>query len=241
VWLVGSERLDLFLGAHRFAVTQGPEVLLCGATQTVEEGLEALEPWLSARGRRSHARVWLSGSLCRLCLQEAVPGAKPGELDRIARAEAAKRTGTEASGAVWLEGWREGGRAVVVVDAQTRDRVVTWRNRLQGKVRLRSLRPWWSQALEAMHQTDPTCQLLVVDDQESMTILSGANNELACAASIAPVGIGYDPVSLRQRALFGMGLDESQARTITLGPMSKGRASAADHLKLALGHWIELR
>ncbi|MFG6433464.1 hypothetical protein [Roseateles sp. LYH14W] len=232
----------MFLGTRRVIVARRDELLHEESTDGVEAGLEALERWFTIPPRRSSVRLWLSGALCRVFVQEHVPGTRARDLQRIVEAEAPRRTGLAAHCVVWLEPRRgTQQRTAAAIEAGVLKSIYSWHDRQRPRMKLRGVHPWWSEALAAVHTQEPDCSALVIDDLESLTIFGGERDALNVAVSAAPVNGGPEAQSLRQRALFGLGLDAATVRTVTLLSVDSGAANATEVPFIALRAWVEQR
>lgn len=245
MWWAGSRSVDVFLGVRRVLVAGGRELLHAETVDGVEAGIQILESWFSAQKGRWAVRVWLSGALCRVFIQQVVLGVRASDLKRIVEAEASLRTGLAAP----CEVWREPGRgmqpqAVAAVESRVLESIWLWRDSGRRRLKFRSVQPWWAEALGAVQKEQPDCDALVVDDLESLTIFSGQGHELDAAMSIAPLASGAEASGQRQRALFGLGLDDSAVRTLALPDVIAGEAAPGqpEHgSPMALGAWVEQR
>lgn len=245
MWWAGSKSVDVFLGVRRVLVAQRGELLHAETVDGADAGNQALESWFSAQKGRWAVRVWLSGSLCRVFIQQPVPRVRASDLKCILEAEASLRTGLAAP----CEAWREPGRgmqphAVAVVESSVLESIWRWRDRCRGRLKLCSVQPWWAEVLGAAQKRQPDCGGLLVDDQESLTIFSGQGHELDAAMSIAPLGSATEASSQRQRALFGLGIDEGEISTVMLEDVTTGQATLGENdgaLPMALSAWARQR
>lgn len=238
MWWAGSETLDVFVGARRYGVASGDELLHADQSPSPNASLDELAKWFGTRPRRARARVWLSGALCRCFIQAAVGGAKPDELDRIAEAEAPRRTGLTAPCAIWTEpAATDKARVVVAVSSPLLESILEWRQTTRKTLKVVSIRPWWSSVLETVLAQNPECPALAVDDQESLTVLAGPAQDMAAATTL-DLGFGAEgAAAARQRALFTLGLDEQGVRSLRLAGFSNERRNSANGA-LALGAWV---
>lgn len=230
MWWAGSKSVDVFLGQRRVLVGDRCELLHAEVVEGLEAGIQSLDQWLSGQPGRWKLRVWLSGALCRVFVQAPLPGIRESDLQRIVEAEAPRRTGLAPPCAMWREpGRRMQQQAAAVVEQRVLDSIWRWRDTQKSRLKVRSVGPWWSEPLCAVQARQPDCHALVVDDLESLTIFSGAPGELDAAMSIVPVGDGAATSGQRQRALFGLGLDDAAIRTVTLASAAVGDAVLSEH------------
>jgi hypothetical protein len=153
--------------------------------------------------------VWLSGACSRPFLLDPVPGLRTAaEADAVAQSMAAERTGLAAPNVVWLDAWHPGRACMAVAaDAQMLDRLHALA--AEQKWRLRSVRPWWSAALNnALAAARKPALLSVEEEGEAMTLLAGAEGAWSLVKSTVPMPTHAAAVVQRARLNEGVVTDQ---------------------------------
>jgi len=216
VWSVGSDPVHVYLGTRRVMVdsTAG---LQSQAVHGIDEAYAALRIQLQSLRKRSRLRLWLSGSLCRPFILNALPGViARREVHRIALAMAEQGTGLQSPCRLWIEPRPvSDDRVVVAMQAGNYEELSnTLRDAGHKAV---SVRPWWAELLRdtsAKTQDTPTC--LSVQDCDSVTLLLGAGVEMTMATTYAPVLDNGTAKSIVARTLISSGVADSQLRFLRL-------------------------
>jgi hypothetical protein len=191
-------------GAERF---EGAD-----AVSALSQALGALQRRRRWFERRS-VRLWLSGSLARPFVVEAVTGLRSvSEAQAVAAAAAPGATGLAGPVVVVLESLPiERAALATAVEQRVLDGIHS--SLRQHGVRVSSIRPWWARALEGCLRREPDTKLLCVEEPGVATLLAGDGPSLAM--TIAPC----DPAQLSalvRRVCIGQGLDVAQAALVRL-------------------------
>lgn len=216
----GSEVWDLYLGLEAFGLapqgtapawTSHTDVLAaCSAAVAQVPRSRRLHRWL----RRPEVRIWLSGAIARPFVIEWPDGLKGSEERlRLAKSMVAVATGLETPCAVWLSE-RAGSTPslAVALDAQLPDTLSQAAAR-QGLV-ASSIRPWWSKVLQLEVQQSSQLDLLVVEDEDSLTVLGSQSNRWILADSYVPASLGQHCEALIARRTLSMGLASDRVRRL---------------------------
>lgn len=181
MWSAGSECAHVYVGQSiagglRRADGQSRSVRW-SPTSSPLQGWEEAVDWLSqplpAGAAVRRARVWLSGSLARPFMFGPVEGLRhEREAIDLAHSLAPEATGMAGPCLVWLDSWLPGGSCVAIaIERELRDAIESFAKKRH--LRLASLRPWWAGVLdESVGSPDP-CQMLAIEDTDSLTVISG--------------------------------------------------------------------
>lgn len=202
MWWAGSSVVDAYLGTQAIVMARGRTVLATAVVAGLEDGLARLQAALTDCRARTTLRLWLSGGLCQPFLPPLAAGlATPAELLRLAQAMAADGTSLGGNCQVWVDDRHGTGRALAVA-VQQRTLALIF-ERLGSIARIRSIRPWWAEALRVrLLDSEPT-DLVGVRDCDSLTVLGGVESDFSVAFTMAPVLDDATADAAWQRAEFG--------------------------------------
>lgn len=214
MWLVGSERLDIFLGTSMLGVCPPGKPArwfdVSNAFESWDRAQQEIDSVVDERKTIVRAKVWLSGSLARPFMLPAMPGiTRVHDALKVAQAMCAEATGLAGPCRVWLDDWtRELECLAVAVEQSVVDAVEAGAG--QGKFTLESLRPWWSDALGASLALAERPSLLAIDDGEALTILGGRKGCFTTA-------VGYGHANPEQ-------IESIVSRAMLVGAAENGKA-----------------
>lgn len=187
MWWAGNPAVDLYLGTRWAAMDGGVKAPCCAPAGDFSEALSHAETWLRPLPPRSPVRVWLSGSQCRPFLWQPPPGLRGrSEIERVAAAMAAERTGMTPPVRTWIERQPSGRACVVVVAQDASLRSVEALVHGAGH-RPVSLKPWWSAALSFAMREATGLESLAVFDGDALTIFAGQDAAMVEATVFTPV------------------------------------------------------
>lgn len=187
MWWAGKPAVDVYLGTRWAAMDGGVEAPRCAPAGDFADALSHAETWLRQLPPRSPVRVWLSGSQCRPFLWQPPPGLRGrAEVERVAAAMAAERTGMAPPTRSWVER-RPSGNACVVVAAQAASLQSVEALVRDSGHRLASLKPWWSTALAFAMREEGGCTSLAVLDCDALAIFAGLDAAMVEATVFTPV------------------------------------------------------
>ncbi len=240
MWWAGSNPVDLYVGTRRVArvgpclpayatLVMGPEHALL----TAAEQLQALAP-------RQRVRQWLSGGLCRPILLQPTAGAAPAEMEQIAQATAAQRTGLAAPCRVWIEGRRQRGPRLAVAVAEPVVAALETAARA-ARLSLISLQPWWADALRYALESRPANSLagLGVHDCDSLTVFIAGPSGFAAVSHFSPVLDRNNALAVLARTVVAGAPGPGPVPCICLGSELLAGAGAPT-AALALGPFVEV-
>lgn len=181
--------LAVLLGRTAWSVCRRDALLHSESGLAPAETLKSLTEWLrSGTGgtwwRRTQINVYLTGGICRPFLLPVLPALRVAEQRLAIDAAAKARTGLAEPLQVWLSpvlsGGAEGGRnhqfGAAVAQEDLTSLVAAIRS--LRKVRLASIQPVWSLALQVaaseVSAVPSPLDLLLVQDDDSITLLAGA-------------------------------------------------------------------
>lgn len=184
MWSAGSETVDVYLASGRVGISDASESPAWTLFQVPvdDPGLLAGEVASAAHGRRK-VRLWLSGELARPFLFGPVAGLRRwAEVERVLEAAAPDATGLDGPCKVWIDGdpTRQACVAVAVPAALVEALAAARREKRLAVV---SVRPWWSVALNAVLASEPSAELVMIDDHDALTVLQGGSGRYVAAAT----------------------------------------------------------
>jgi hypothetical protein len=195
---------DVYLAKRRVAVLVSGELVFDAHSESVEQGLEAMEAWLREAASVRAVRVWLSGGLCPALCLPAVEGLKSGhEAHSVALAQAGVVTGLQGPCEVWIDRFVPG-RPIVgaAVESAVLARICSVASAGRQGVRLKAVRPWWGDVLRLAAARVPQPRGLFVQDSESITWITGADAGIDMATTFGPVISHDEAAGVRARALM---------------------------------------
>jgi hypothetical protein len=167
---------------------------------------------------RPRVRVWLSGALARPFVMAQVAGLKGRpEAMALAAATASGATGLEPEPApeIWLDGLPLTGPVVSVAMPRNLHQSVL-DAAIASRVKLESLRPWWSAALSDALMQERDIELFAAQDTEAVTVLVAKDNAWLAADTYTPSPAGAQLEALVTRRLFASGVGPDAARRVRL-------------------------
>jgi hypothetical protein len=216
VWSAGSDRAEVFIGSGVAGVALHERSQWIDAASPRDAWERARKSIASGvqrrRFRRIPARVWLSGALARPFLVPSVAGLRhQREALEVARSLCAAATGLNGTTRIWLHDWRAGQPCLAVaVEDSVIDMIETGAK--SGAVRIASIQPWWTQALNALFAGDTPPSTVAVDDGDSLIVVGAADGAVTSASA------------------YGR-MDATQARaTVTRAAFLDGRQGASTAL-----------
>lgn len=245
MWWAGPERVVVYVGAMStrvapaFARAEAPAVQ--PTFDTAIGGFEAAMEWIADDAAR-HLDVQLSGALARPFVFEAVKGLKTSrEAHAVAATLAPEATGLTGPCSVWLDEWVSGQRCVAVaVETSLRDGI-EWVAREHG-LRIKAMRPWWSLAMgTATAQLETALRLLVVEDTDSLTVLTSTAGSYTTLASYAPRPDAAYKRAVVTRAAMTAGVAPEEIALVSMGdgPESNGVDVPGGRPRPTLGSQVE--
>ena len=211
MWSVGSETVHVFLGRSRLGLQRrgGPVQWKTGglAVALWSDACAELRP-----GRRCSVRVWLSGSLARPFILPAVAGlSKFADAKVVAAARASEETGLDGPCRVSIDAWHPGAPAICVAVEEALLAEIEASEDTR-RVRVTSIRPWWSAVLCDPAAGARTLSILTVDDGESLVALAGSGDRMEVASSYVPALDEAQRKALCQRMVLAAGTDVGAQR-----------------------------
>lgn len=219
-FFVGERQVALWLGAQTFSadwVAGEPPPL---ATLLEQAGVKPrLWPL------RHRVQIWLSGALARPFVLEPIAGlAGRDEALAAARARAGEETGwTPASVELWMERMPRDEPVLVVATLAGALRALRAAAR-QARLRVVSVRPWWSAALAAAAGQGRPFELLASADPEALVILGSRQALWTDGSTLSPLPDAAQCEAVVQRRITARGLDPAQAGRFVLaagGPSAR--------------------
>jgi len=231
---VMPEPIDVYVGAHETWVSMRDKRgrrtehmdPLAGATETLKQLGTGNRSW-----RRPRIRIWLSGSLARPFVVGPVAGLR-GEADSLALARSLvqERTGLTEPVSVWLDG-SPARRAVLAVASEARLIEGLTAASRQYKVKIVSMRPWWTWAQQDLLRAHPSTNLLFVEDTDAATLLVAQGAGWRNAMTYDPVPSPDDVEALLERHALITEEAMVDIRRVALGadiaPMVQGGQAVA--------------
>jgi hypothetical protein len=193
VWSVGSERWDVFVGEDVAGLAApGDGAVTWTRCESAMRGFETSAAQLlqmrAEKGQKGavRARLWLSGALARPFVLPAMEGVKRWqEAIQIAETLAPESTGLDGACTVWLDRWHAGTATLAVAASSELLRSVEEMAQVQG-LQIATISPWWNAVLNAALMLPEPAGLLVIEDAESSTVLSGAQGAFVIAKTYQP-------------------------------------------------------
>lgn len=223
MWSVGSEPAQVYIGRTTVGVW-APGTPPCDvrweAVASAQEGWQralTLLSELELKTRRRRVAVWLSGALARPFMFEPVQGLRRrSEAIQIAAGLAPEATGLEGPSEVWMDDWSPQ-RASLAIAFDRGLRTDLEAAATQQGIRLMSLRPWWTRALnEALAHASTDLRLLAADEPDSMTLICGVDGQFGSASSFSPKPEPSQTAAVLTRALLGADATAAQAARAVL-------------------------
>lgn len=208
MWSVGSEPVDVYLGANEGAVAMaGAPAAWCREADVAAAATRAMGEARAKRGRqgwsRPRVRVWLSGALARPFVWGPVQGlVRWREVELAAGAAASQANGLTGPCAVSLDEWRCNSAALVVAMEQDVRAAIIGAAKAAG-LRVTSLRPWWARVVE-QHANAP---VLTVRDTDALTVLAARDAAWQLAHSYVPQPRVEQTQALLDRLMLASGID----------------------------------
>lgn len=188
VWWGRSEPLQVYLSPTRlwWRVGEGE------CRQSVHsDPLEALDRLAAESVRSSRCNVWLGGSLCQLALVDAVKGTRDrndAEAAMTATLRARREVGPQSVVRLVQRPAEEGPVLAVKVDEPVMRRLEAL---YADRVRVRSVRPWWSAVLASRQpETGELATVAAFDGEQLLLVNLDKAGAIAVAASHAPIESG---------------------------------------------------
>ena len=176
-----------------------------------------LQQATQAQPRPRDLHVWLSGALARPFIAGPLSGLRRwDEAQTVLAAMAPDATGLAGPCAVWVAGPVHREASVVVAVPLALLDSLHQQARAQA-LRLRSIRPWWSAALDAGLAQAPAAQLLVLDDGEALTSLQGQGGTCSHAATQWPAPDAAQRAGWMARLMAGRNLAAPHTGTVCIG------------------------
>ena len=187
MWWAGRP-LDVYLGTRAVAVCDGARLLAKSQVVGVEEGLaHACSLMASIDGaKRRGIALWLSGGLARPFMLPRVAGVRSeAERAQLVSAIAMERTGMAGALRVWTDSGK--GRDNIVAVAMQESVLVNIHKAWPGFRFVRSVRPYWADVLRWSAAADPTPRALSVQDCDCVTMVFGANRQIAAVSTMTGI------------------------------------------------------
>lgn len=227
---VGSDVIDAYLGLRISGIARRGETPSWQPHQSVEAGLTSLfqragEVGTRRWGRKSPMRVWLSGGLARPFICGPVEGLKRWtEVLALAEATAADLTGLMGPCTVHVQGWPSPQPTLAVAVASS------VRDAIEGAAldhghRIRSLRPWWTSALNHVLATQAHARMVAVSEGDAMTLVGGKDVHFTRASSYLPAPSVEQASALLLRLAMSAGENKNGLVRVRLG-LADDRAHA---------------
>lgn len=211
-----------FLGRTAIALAQpGQPVQWQPLTNAADPVAALLQQTVQAQPRPRSLALWLSGAFTRPFIAGPLAGVRRWhEVQTVLAAMAPEATGLAGPCAVWTAGpvHREASLVVAVPQALLDD---LQRQARAQALRLRSVRPWWTAALNAGLAQAPTAQLLVLDDGEALTSLQGHGSTSGHAATQWPAPDERQRTGWLARLMAGRNLAPQHTCIVRIGPVQR--------------------
>lgn len=227
---VGSEVADLYLGSGAVALARPGQAVQWAEHDDAAGSLRASFQELAGSKRhrwfRPTVRMWLSAALARPFLLQPLGGLKGrSESEAMAEATAPEATGFDEPCAVWLAAVpRQQPTVAVAMPVALRQASADMASELG--VKLHSLRPWWSRALDEHLQSAPdAAEPFAASDTDGLILLASAGDGTwALAEAFTPSPAPDQRHGLVARRLFACGL---QSISVCEATMAEGSAVSA--------------
>lgn len=181
--------------------------------------------------RRQTVQVWISGGLARPFVLGPMAGLKgAAEAESFAKSQVAEATGWDVPCDVRLEGDVTKGPALAIAMTTTSRETIEGIIKESG-LRLKSLRPWWAGALAQTRAAEADLQMLVVEEPDSLVLLTGSGDVWSLAEGLAPKPQEEDAIRTVRRLGASAGvaasttawvrLDEAGSSSVSLWPSAK--------------------
>lgn len=210
-----------------------------------EDALRVLDGQVLARSESDGTkpikgwRVWLSAGIARPFLLQVPERASRGEIERIAQDLVEERTGIREECELWVESGR-GASVVVVVVVKSHLQELVGRFAKGTGRRLRSLSPWWGEALKAALKRGAGVRLVAIHDCDSLTWLSGQASTFDGVQTLSPVSDRATADAALARTRLALGAEESEVAGFRLGACATSlQARVAPISELGLAPFVE--
>jgi hypothetical protein len=191
VSLVGRNPVHVYFGLHEGGISSQSDAVEWIAYENLESGLPLLFEKVGCMPRKVWQRnvpvhVWLSGAFARPFLFGPLVGVQTwDEVIAVAEAAAPDASGVEGPCAVQVEAWPDKHPTLATaIRKPLLDAIELAAS--QNKVRIRSLKPWWSAALNHLISAKPSSDLACINDQDSMILFGGLLAQLNTVNSYVP-------------------------------------------------------
>lgn len=236
MWWVGSRTLDWYVGTRATIVCEGSSVLLREAVDDWQSAVRVGAEFMSQiDGKRLRVRAWLSGGLSRPFVLPAAHGVRSeSEVQRIAGSLVAARTGLAADSQIWIDGGSKDRSVAIAADRAAIQSVMAVASK---KIGLKSVAPWWSEALRHVLATEGSTESIAVQDCDSLTVLAGKSAGFELATTYSPIGNLEAAGSAYARALLSSDAEFADGPMVWLHMGNEVQTSVAG---LALGACAEV-
>lgn len=183
----GAGVTDVYLSDREVALVDGAGEAWRHEAATLAAGLAALVERVAANRPPRRVRVWLGASVCRPVRIAAVAGARSRmERVRLANAVAVSESGLAPPCRVQIDAAGRDGAAIAVV-VEEGVLVAIERAFAPFKSSVRSIRPWWNEALSDALASTAGLRLLGVFEGHALTILTGDGRGIDTVQTLYPV------------------------------------------------------
>ena len=173
-------------------------------------------------GRRRALSVWLSGTLARPFLFGPVRGLNGwAEAQQAAQGAASQACGIEGPCRVVLEG-DPAERAVIATAVQQEAIESIYRLAAQLRVRIKSIRPAWAEAIDAAPAALRGASVMVCRDADSLTLLGLRDGRYDLASTYAPRPAAVEMDRLMQRLWLAREQPPNAAAEALIGVAASG-------------------
>lgn len=240
MWSAGAEPLDLFVGARMAALCCGAELLGRSDVDGFDAGLRVAAQWLSAPSRRRKVRVWIGGAVCPLLFVSAMdPAISARSRQDVARSLARKALGPSPELRLWLD--EDGPDDELFGAGMTEGHARAIEALIRSSPHaLRSMAPWWSEALRAaLSMSKGGVAVVLACDSDVLVKLSGNDGRFKGAAMVTlPTG-QHERAQLLARARAGAD-DEADGSVVVVELQSK-TGSGKGALPMALAPLVRIQ
>lgn len=245
MWLGRYKMVEVYLGTTTLGVRRGQNLIDWYPVPDIDTALVILSDSLK-RSANQHVqlRVWLSAAYSRPFLLSADCGAKTRpEALALANASAAVLTGYNTDVLIWLDYWHIGTACAAV--AMPKNIFVRLRDMcLEHRVRLVSVKPWWSLAIgivQALSRKNEASICWSVAEPDGLTNGIAKTGQMLEMNSCELLPHDLEWGHVRQRAIVSVGESAVvwHAKALLSKAAEFGHQSKALPLDLPIASWLD--